>query len=225
MKPDDPLPDDDSIPERFSHHVPSEDWIDAFEEQCTAPLLKRARRYAAQRARDAGWEATAAGSDGPDELVDNIVKDTIDGVLRWDPSVRRFQRHLYDAIRLRVNRHAKRAARHPHESIDAMDADGESPGMAEMEAKLLADAPTATDDTAARATDIFHALQPLAVDKPLVEALLGAFARKAFDKEDVMRVAQMTPADYHNARRQLTRLVEQLPDHLKPRGYLASKGT
>jgi hypothetical protein len=220
----DPLPDDDPTPEGLSRHVPSEDWIDALEQQCTEPLLKRARRYAAQRARDAGWEATAAGSDGPDELVDNIVKDTFEGVLRWDPSVRRFQRHLYDAIRLRVSRQARRAGRHPHESIDAVDPDGESAGMAEMEAKLLADAPTATEDTAARATDIFHLLQPLASDKPLVEALLGAFARKAFDKEDVMRVAQMSHADYHNARRQLTRLVEQLPDHLKPRGHLASKG-
>ena len=34
----------------------------------------------------------------------------------------------------------------------------------------------------------------------------------------------MTLEEYQNARRQLARLTERLPSHLKPRGYTVAKG-
>jgi hypothetical protein len=211
MKRDQPPGD---TPSRF---VPSEHWIENFDTQCTKLLLKRARRYAAQRAQDLGWEMPGAGAYDPDELVDNILRDTLAGVLRWDPERRGFARHLYDAVRSRVDRYAKRMAPYPHESVDAVDSAGRSHVMAEIEAQLLADAPEATFDTSLRVDETMHSLQRLARRKPLVRRLLAAFELRVTEKEDVMHLMHLTDAEYDNARRQLARLVALLPRHLKPR--------
>lgn len=204
--------------------VPSKDWIEAFDTECTEMLLKRARRFAACRARDQGWDGPSNEAYYADELVQNVVTDTRFGVLRWDPSARAFQVHLYDAIRLRIRRDVARAQRFPHQSIDAVGADGESPSLVEAEAQLLVEAPEATPETAARAAETAVELKKLAKGKTLILRLLGAFERRATTKEDVMRVANMTSAEYHNARRQLARLVDQLPDHLKPRRRILTRG-
>jgi hypothetical protein len=207
--------------ERF---VPSQSWIAAFDTQCTELLLKRARHFAACRARDLGWAGPGNDAYYADELVQNAVTDTLLGVLRWDPNARTFQVHLYDAIRLRVRRDAARAQRFPHQSIDVVGEDGESQALAEAEARLLAEAPEAPPETATRAADTAVELKKLAKGKRLVLRLLDAFADRATTKEDAMRVASMSRAEYHNARRQLARLVDQLPEHLKPRRRIWAKG-
>jgi hypothetical protein len=210
-----------SAPDRF---IPSEHWLEMFDAQCTGLLLQRARRYAAQRANDLGWETPGAGAYDPDDIVDDIVTDTLAGALRWDPQKRDFASHLYDAVRSRVTRYARRMVHHPHESIDAVDSAGESPLLAEMETQLRADAPEATIETRMRVDEAVHILQNLAHDKPLVQRLLMAFERRAFDKEDVMHEVNLTPAEYHNARRQLARLLDQLPSHLKPGDDVIEEG-
>ena len=204
--------------------VPSEQWIEKFDEQCTEVLLKRARRYAALRAQDLGWEMPSAGAYDPDELVDNIVKDTLAGALRWEPHVRDFDQHLYDAVRSRVTRYAKRAAQYPHESMDAIDHTGTSPVMAAVEMQLRVEAPEPPLDTRVRLAETLASLRKLGHRKPLVQRLLTAFEHRVTDEEEVMRVAKMTSTEYDIARRQLARLVERLPRHLKPRGYPVAKG-
>jgi hypothetical protein len=219
MKRDQPPDDGPSAPpsQLFVRFVPSEHWIEKFDTQCTELLLKRARSYAAQRAQDLGWEMPGAGAYDPDELVDNIVKDTFAGVLRWDPERRSFARHLYDAVRSRVDRYAKRMKAYPHESVDVVDSAGNSQVMAELEAQLLADVSEATFDTSLRVEDTMHSLHKLSRRKPLVRQLLAAFELRVTEKEDVMDLVNLTDAEYDNARRQLARLVELLPRHLKPR--------
>lgn len=202
----------------------SEEWIDEFDAQCTELLLKRAKRYAAQRADDLGWKMPSAGAYDPDELVDNIVKDTLAGVLRWNPDVRNFDKHLFDAVRKRVTRYAKRMMQYPHESIDAVDSTGRSPAMAAVEIQLRAEAPEATVETRTRLAETISSLRKLGRNKPLVQRLLTAFECLATEEEDVMRKASLTSAQYHSARRQLARLVERLPSHLKPRTNLVAKG-
>ena len=96
--------------------------------------------------------------------------------------------------------------------------------MAEADAQLLADAPEAAPDTVARAAETARALQSLASRKPLVLRLLDAFAAGAISKEDAMSLAKMTEAEYHNARRQLARLIDHLPEHLKPNRRILAKG-
>jgi hypothetical protein len=196
-------------PSRSARFTPSQEWIEAFDEQCTEELLTRARRFAARRPGSHAYDA--------DDLVYGIVLDTASGKLRWDHTVRLFEVHLYDAIRRRAARAIARAERFPHSSIDIADRDGESSVMAEVDAHLLADAEEATAETVERAEKTESALRQLAVGKPLVTRLLDAFVARATSKEDVMRVARMTSAEYHNARRQLARIVDQLPEDLKPK--------
>jgi hypothetical protein len=205
-------PEADPPPARF---VPSEEWTDAFDLECTDLLLKQARRYAAYLARVFGWESPANDEYYADELVQDVVTDTLLGVLRWQPP-RRLETHLWDAIRSRARRDAERAERLPHDSMD-VGADGEPRTLAEVEAQLLADAPQAPPETAARAAETASELSKLARGKQLLLQLLDAFASGATSKEDVMRVANMSSLDYRNALRQLRRAVEQLPCHLKPR--------
>jgi uncharacterized coiled-coil protein SlyX len=220
MKPDQP-PDDAPRVVRF---IPSESWIENFDKQCTEPLLKRARRYATLRAQDLGWEQPSAGPHDPDEVVDNIVRDTLAGVLRWDPDVRDFDQHLFDAVRKRITRYARRISEYPHESLDAIDHTGRSPVMAAVEMQLRLDGPGDVLDTRVRIAETVACLRKLARRKPLVLRLLTAFERRATEQEDVMREANMTLAEYKTARRQLARFVERLPSHLKPRGHHVAKG-
>ena len=205
--------DDGSQSARFT---PSQEWIEAFDEQCTEELLTRARQYAARRPGSDAYDA--------DDLVLGIVLDTARGVLRWDRNVRSFEVHLYDAIRRRAMREIARAERFPHASIDVVDGDGEAWVMAEVDAQLLADAAEATPETVERSDRIEKTLRQLAASKPLVLRLLDAFKAEAVAKEDVMRVVNMTSAEYHNAHRQLARLVEQLPEDLKPARRMLAKG-
>jgi hypothetical protein len=202
--------------------VSSEYWMEQFKAQCTERLLEKARSFATKRARDLGWEMPGPGIYDPDELVDNIVKETLAGVITWNPQKQDFDRFLYDAVRVRVMRHAKRAMRRPHESIDALDAEGESPAMAEIETQLLAE--NATPETVERVEQVVSSLHELARSKPLVQRLLDAFKRNAFTKDEVMLAANLSSAEYHNARRQLGRLVDQLPDHLRPRADVLARG-
>lgn len=204
--------------------APSERGIDAFDKQCTETLLKRARRYAALQAQEVGWELPSASAHDPDDVVNHIVKDTLTGVLRWNPDAEGFDQHLFDAIRSRVSRNADRATRYPHVSIDATDSTGVPLVMSEVEAQLAANAAEATLETRERAAATIRSLRALAHRRPLVLRLLAAFEHDATDVADVMHVAEMTLAEYQNARRQLARLVEKLPSHLRPRRQLAAKG-
>jgi hypothetical protein len=116
--------------------VPSENWIEKFEKECAEALLKRARRYAARYAQGVGWEFPSASAHDPDDVVANVVRDTLSGALRWNHETEEFAQHLFDAIRSRVTCHVERAKRYRHESIDATDANGVSPIMSEVEAQL-----------------------------------------------------------------------------------------
>jgi hypothetical protein len=89
---------------------------------------------------------------------------------------------------------------------------------------LQATADEATVNTSERAAETIRSLRYLARRKPLVLRMLTAFEQETTDMADVMKVAGMTLAEYQNARRQLARLAERLPSHLKPRGYTVAKG-
>jgi hypothetical protein len=187
--------------------VPSEAWIDVIEEQCTAGMLQRARRYAARRAHGVGH-----GSDDyyANELVQDALADTTIGVLHWDPNVKTLQRHIHDVVKMRTNYDRKRARRFPHESIDALTPDGEAATMAEVDAALLERAPDALGDSAALAAERVAKLRQLTPGDRPVTRLLDALASGATRKADVMRVAELSSVAYDNARRRLRRLVSQL---------------
>ena len=185
--------------------VPSEGWISALEEQCTEEMLQRARRYAARHAYGVGRinDDYYAG-----ELVQDALTDTTIGVLRWDPSTKTLQQHIQDVIKMRTHYDRKRAQRFPHESLDMLDADGETATMAEVEATLLDRSPEAPSEPVA--LERLAKLRQLAAGDRAVLRLLDALARGATSKADVLRVAELSSVAYDNARRRLRRLVTQL---------------
>jgi hypothetical protein len=207
--------------------LPPEAWIDAFDEQLSEPMLKEVRRFAVYRASTLGWEGAGNDAYYAEELVQNAVADTRLGVLRWDPSVNNLHQHLVDAVRLRSRRDRAHAERYPHVSLDECDRDdddGASGGSVlspEAEATLQVTAPATTDEhveheaSAARATAIAAKLRELSEGDPIVQRFLDATDRDACTRADVMRLAGLTSAEYHNARRRLARLVAQLPRHLQ----------
>lgn len=224
-------PDDEPRQPSRASFVPSEAWIDAFEDQCTDAMLKGVRRFAAYRARFLGWNGSSNDAYYAEELAQNAVTDTMLGVLRWDPSVQSLERHLLDAIRLRARRDRAHAERYPHASIDASDSDDESGVLAEAEASLLADRPDATAESTERAESAERAAATTAnlragtADDPLAQRFLDAIEEGATSRSDIMRIAGLTSAEYHNTRRRLARLVAQLPRHLQPGRDILAEGT
>jgi hypothetical protein len=187
--------------------VPSKDWINALEAQCTEEMLQLARRYASRRARGVGYVNDDYHAS---ELVQDALTDTTIGVLRWDPSVKPLQQHIHDVIKVRTNHDRKRAQRFPHESIDVLDSDGEATTLAEVEATLLERSTEPPDDPVALAAERLAKLRQLAAGDRTVLRLINAFARGADSKADALRVAELSSVAYDNARRRLRRLVTQL---------------
>ena len=218
----DQLPDDDPDPPS-TQFDPSEEWIDAFDEQCTEALFQSARRFAAYRARFLGCGTPRADAYYARELVQNALADTLLGALQWDPSVQSLKHHILDAIRLRARRDRTRAERFPHESIDAGDPDDESSAMAEAEAALAADAANGTAEEMARAAATMSALRTACAGNLPALRYLDAVERGVVARPDLMRIAGLTRDEYHNARRRLARLVTQLPYHLQPRRAVQPK--
>src|SRR5690348_5751842 len=65
--------------------VPSEEWIEAFEAQATEDLYLRIKRYARARARLVAHAGRPIDEQYTNDLVQDAIGDTFDGVLAWDP--------------------------------------------------------------------------------------------------------------------------------------------
>ena len=187
--------------------VPTEDWIDAFEAQCTEKLMQRARRYAARRARGLGG---ITDGDHAGELVQDALTDTATGVLYWDPSEKTLQAHIRDAIKTRTNHDRAHALKFPHEGLEVLNPDGEAEILAEADAALLERGQMESDEPTELAAERLARLRQLASGDRAVLQLLGAFAMNATSKANVMRIAGLSAVAYDNARRRLRRLVVQL---------------
>jgi hypothetical protein len=208
MNPDEQPDDDPRRPPR-APFAPPESWIEAFDAQCTAPMLKGLRRYVAWWARILGLDA---GSDYAEDLVQNALTDTYQGVLRWDPADGELEEHLLMVIRLRSRRDRKRARRYEHVSLDSLDPDGSM--SSQVEASLAHDQAPRTTRSAEHAEAAMHRtmaeLRALTLGDPQAQRFLDAIEQDVRTKEDIMRLAGLTSLEYRNTRRRLARLVDQL---------------
>src|SRR4051794_27154884 len=98
--------------------VVSNEWRAAFETQCTRELLRRAERFAERRARKLRVVDVVVDDDYAPHLVQDVLGDTVTGLLRWDPCGECLEDHLMDAIATRVHHEVARARRFPHVSLD-----------------------------------------------------------------------------------------------------------
>jgi hypothetical protein len=78
-----------------------------------------------------------------------------------------------------------------------------------------------TTDLTSYVDDVVAKLYELAGDDTEVVQILECFANDQIERRDIMRVTGLDRLDYHNARRRLVRLVEQLPNDLRERAIRA----
>lgn len=188
-------------PEPF---VPAEAWIEAFDTQCTEAMLKRLRRYTLLLARVSGGEHLGDHVSYAEELVQAAVTDLVAGVLRWDPSMKDLEPYLTDVLRLRVRRDRKRAARFKHVSIDAAPSALGAP-IREVEMRLAVSASARTDESEMSSSE--RRLRESFSDDPLALRFLDAVDQDATTRPEIMKVAGLTRAEYHNTRRRIARLL------------------
>ena len=77
-----------------------------------------ALRYAARRARGVGAAGAHVDEFYAEELVADVLGDTLLGVIAWDPSTTVLSQHVQDAIRSRTWHDRKRARKYQHHRMD-----------------------------------------------------------------------------------------------------------
>jgi hypothetical protein len=76
-------------------------------------------------------------------------------------------------------------------------------------------------DLSSYVDDVVSQLYELASGDTEVNQILDCFAVDRVDRRDIMRATGMDRVTYHNARRRLVRLVEDLPNDLRERALRA----
>jgi hypothetical protein len=178
-------------------------------------MLKRLRRYAVLLTRLPGGEHIAGHAAYAEELVQMSLADLLGGVLRWDPQAGDLEPYLMDVVRLRARRDRQRAIRYKHLSIGTASSSEHSELIDEVEAHLSEYGATPYDDEAVddtiEVTRSVSRLRELTSADPLASRFLDAIEQHASTRAEIMRVAKLTRAEYHNTRRRLARLFARLP--------------
>lgn len=197
--------------------APSEEWIEAFEQQNTVELRKRAQRFARSRARF----VARAGGRGDDlyvaELVQDVLTDTLFGVLTWDPAVVPLEVHVFGAIRSRTKNDRIRALRFRHHSLDVIGP-GDSPALAaamrEVESTLAQTHHTPSPESLTFSGEVLDHVRGLAARDRDILRIIDAIELGASEPAEIMSLASMSEKTYKKARLRLGRVVEQLSNHV-----------
>lgn len=191
--------------------VPSEEWIEAFESQATDELRKAAKRFARSRARFVALYGGRADEYYVSSLVQDVLTDTLFGVLTWDPAMKSLESHVFDALRSRSAHDIARAKKLRHQSIDAFDGRSDTSAvMAELESSLELDQQQARPESLRFSAEVFAKLRNLAAEDRGVLRFIDAVEQGAFEAKDIMHVAGMSKKTYHKARMRLGRIVQDL---------------
>jgi hypothetical protein len=191
--------------------VPNEEWIDAFESQATDALRKAAKRFARSRARFVALAGARVDDYYVSSLVQDVLTDTLFGVLTWEPASKTLENHVFDAIRSRTFHDRARATKLRHQSIDAFD-DGSdtSAVMAELESSLELEQQRSRPEAHRFSTEVLAQLRKLAGDDRDVLRLIDAVEHGAVEPKDIMHVAGMSKKTYHKARMRLGRITQDM---------------
>ena len=193
---------------------PSEEWIDAFDQQNTSELRTKAKRFARSRARF----VARAGGRGDElyasELVQDVLTDTLFGVLTWDPAVVPLEVHVVCAIRCRTKNDRLRALRFRHQSLDATGTADAAAAMCEVETSLAATHSTPSPESLTFSGEVLDQVRALAAHDAAILRILDAVALGASEPAEIMSVASMSEKTYKKTRLRLARIVEQLSNHV-----------
>ncbi len=200
--------------------LPPEEWRQQVEEQATPKMFERLHRAARTRLRTFAGPKGHVNAADVDDVVSSVIKDTLDSKLTWNPEKEPLEQHLLDAVRFRVRDDWERDQPHLHGPIVEEDC-GES--ITELAAAgavvpALLDSPVTSErerHIKAVHDDVIVWLQPRVADKPEVLRLLELYMQGITDRDEVIREGEMTENTYHNARRRLGRLVQDMPAKLR----------
>lgn len=189
--------------------APSEEWIKAFQKQCTPKLILGLNQYARTRALTVAAVGRKVDDYFARELVQDALGDTWMGVVRWKPEKCSLGYHLMTTIDGRADKHRKRALAHPHVSIS--DQDVPCARAAESEASEIvgvADRPVKQ----IYADQMLAEIRKLATrDKPILR-ILDAYDAGCETRDEVLAHAKMKEHTYKNAYGRLRRIVEYIKE-------------
>ncbi len=171
-------------------------------------FVARMEAYAHSRLWQVGLAQVVIPDEYAADLVQQIIADTLDGVIAWPPPHISLQKHVMDAIQSRTRHDAARAGR-----FLRLDASTQERVLAEQRAEQ-----DATAELAATAGRVIDAMRALAASDGPVLALLDAYEADAFKREDVLRFTGLTAKEYDAARARMRRMRDQLPADLQ--GYV-----
>lgn len=189
---------------------PTEEWIDAFKEQCTDKLRLDLRAYARRRARGVHRVGGLGDDAYADDLVADALADTLFGVVAWDPSAKPLYDHARDTIRYRTRDDRKHAKRYQMKRMDVMRTSDARATRGLVEASLQQDHAAESADTAILASEVLDQLRALAANDPAVLRYLDALVVGASKRPEIMEAANLSTRAFRNTRDRLGRLVAQL---------------
>jgi hypothetical protein len=206
--------------------TPSPEWTQAFRTQCTREARNKVRTFAYLMSAWLENSGLPAGDTWVDEQVQRAIADTLDGRIRWrvDRNILLVP-HLKDTIRARAWKIIERSKKYREVSLDHghdddhIEADlDEKP--TEIEASLESRRGQNERDELAghqMRAKIIAALRAEAEKEGEHEEvrMLDALALLITDKVDVCAHANLTPDQYHNAKRRIMRRATKLSEELR----------
>ena len=148
-----------------------------------------------------------------EDLVQDVLVDTLLGTRAWNPSRCSLGWHVLGAIDSRIGHELDRAKHRPHFSFEVLN----DALAVDVEDALAAANPASNPEDALLATQVLAKLRGLAADDHEVLALLDAICAGIVEHADVMSATGMSPRQYDATRNRLDRLVEELPHSAVPR--------
>lgn len=191
--------------------TPSEEWIEAFTRQMSEPAFFHAMwRYAERRGRMLAHVARLDPEAYAQGLVQDVIDDTLEGTIAWDPQRVTLAKHVRDAVKSRSRHQYRRALRDRHVSLDGKGA------LLVDDATAVAHRETAAEqaERARCVAAVLERIRASAGDDVEVVKLLDAMERGAETRGEILHVAGLTKLQYDAARKRLDRLIETLPSQL-----------
>jgi DNA-directed RNA polymerase specialized sigma24 family protein len=148
-----------------------------------------------------------------EDLVQDVLVDTLLGTRAWNPSRCSLGWHVLGAIDSRIGHELHRAKDRPHFSLEVLD----ETLAAAVEDALAAANPASNAEDALMATWVLAKLRELAAGDREVLVLLDAICAGIVERADVMYATGMSLREYDAARNRMDRLVEELPHSAVPR--------
>lgn len=192
--------------------VPTEAWLEAFTCQMSEPTFyDRMWRYAKRRGQLVAFVRDVDPDAYGTELVQDIIDDTLEGRIRWDPHRVDLRKHVRDAIKSRSRHHYCRALRQKHIPLD--DRRGKRL-LDEQVAAAHRESPLEKAERVEAATEIIETIGTHFESDVEVRRLLAAYEQGLTSRAEILEVAGLTKLQYDAARKRLDRWLAELPQQL-----------